>query len=489
MSTTEKMDIAVMEKTSYDEDNLPSSKETGVEISNIARAKILRKLDLHLLPFVSLLYLLSFLDRANVGNAKVAGMAKDAHLTGLRYNTIAAVFFIPYALAEVPSNVLLKLVRPSRWIPSIMLAWGLVMTLMCLCKSYHDLVIARIFLGLAEAGLFPGVTFYLSLWYRRREVASRVAIFFSAATVAGAFGGLLAFAIEKMEGIGGLHGWQWIFCLEGLATMLVAASSYYFMHDYPETATFLSETEREQIVYMLKEDSQDLATHYDIKFVWQAFTDYKTYVQIGIYMGLLIPVYAIALFTPTIVQELGFTAAQAQLLTIPPFVSGCVATIVVGFLSDKYNMRGPFIIGPCLVALVGYIVLYTTKSPGAGYAGAVLAAVGVYPTIAVDLAWAGSIAGGDVRRGVVIAMVIGLGNLGGICSSFVYITPPYFHIGHGTMAGWLGLSIVLSCFAMWDYNRVNKQRDAYCEREGIDASRRAEFRDMGSESPLFRYTI
>ncbi|KAJ7187887.1 major facilitator superfamily domain-containing protein [Mycena filopes] len=483
---------AVMEKasTSFDEDNVASSKEVEVhEITDAARTKILRKLDWHLLPFVSLLYLLSFLDRANIGNAKVAGMAKDAHLTGLRYNIIAAVFFIPYSLAEVPSNILLKLVRPSRWIPSIMLAWGLVMTLMCLCKTYHELIIARVFLGLTEAGLFPGVTFYLSLWYRRREVASRVAIFFSAATVAGAFGGLLAFCIEKMEGIGGLHGWQWIFCLEGLATMLVAASSYYFMHDYPETATFLSDTERKQIVYMLKEDSQDLATHYDRKFVWQAFKDYKTYVQIGIYMGVLIPVYAIALFTPTIVQELGFSAANAQLLTIPPFFAGCIATIGVGFLSDRYNLRGPFIVGPCLVALVGYLILYNTKSPGAGYVGAVLAAVGVYPTIAVNLAWAGSIAGGDVRRGVVIAMVIGLGNLGGICSSFIYITPPYFHIGHGTIMGWLGLSIILSCFAMWDHARVNKQREAYCAREGIGAERRAEFRDMGSESPLFRYTI
>ncbi|KAJ7497619.1 major facilitator superfamily domain-containing protein [Mycena latifolia] len=480
------------EKDSYEADEIRDSsptKETDVEITDIARKKILRKLDVHLLPFVSLLYLLSFLDRANIGNAKVAGMAKDADLTGFRYNTIAAVFFIPYALAEVPSNIALKLVRPSRWIPSIMLAWGLVMTLMCLCKTYHDLIIARIFLGLAEAGLFPGITFYLSVWYRRRDVASRVAIFFSAATVAGAFGGLLAFAIEKMEGIGGLHGWQWIFCLEGLATMLVAFASYFYMHDYPETAGFLSETERAQIVYMLKEDAQDLATHYDRKFVWQAMRDCKTYVQIGIYIGLLIPVYAIALFTPSIVNALGFTAAQAQLLTIPPFVCGCVATIGVGYLSDRYNMRGPFIIGPCLVALVGYIVLYTQRAPGAGYAGAVLAAVGVYPTIAVDLAWAGSIAGGDVRKGVVIAMVIGLGNLGGICSSFIYITPPYYHIGHGTIMGWLGLSIILSCFAMWDYNRINKQRDAYCAREGIDASRRAEFRDMGSESPLFRYTI
>ncbi|KAJ6625808.1 hypothetical protein B0H10DRAFT_1942316 [Mycena sp. CBHHK59/15] len=287
---------------------------------------------------------------------------------------------------------------------------------------------ARIFLGLTEA-----ITFYLSLWYRRRDVASRVAIFFSAATIAGAFGGLLAYVIEKMEGIGGLHGWQWIFCLEGL----VAFASYFYMHDYPETAGFLTLTERAQIVYMLKEDAQDLATHYDRKFVWQAMRDYKTYVQIGIYIG--IPL------------------RQIQ----PPRA-----------------LHNQFLPGRA-----------SRTAPGAGYAGAILAAVGVYPTIAVDLAWAGSIAGGDVRKGVLIAMVIGFGNLGGICASFIYITPPYFHIGHGTIMGWLSLSIILSCFAMWDYNRINEERDAYCAREGIDASRRGEFRDMGSESPLFRYTI
>ncbi|KAJ7071997.1 major facilitator superfamily domain-containing protein [Mycena amicta] len=479
------------EKMSYDE-----AEKHEVAVSNeslepnpAARARILRKLDVHLLPFVSLLYLLSFLDRSNIGNAKVAGMARDANLVGFRYNIIAAVFFILYAFAEVPSNILLKLVRPSRWIPSIMLAWGLVMTLMCLCNTYHQLIIARIFLGLTEAGLFPGITFYLSLWYRRRDVASRVAIFFSAATIAGAFGGILAFAIEKMEGIGGLHGWQWIFLLEGLATILVAFASYFYMYDYPATASFLTEEERAEIVQMLKEDTQDLATHYDIKFVWQALGDFRSYIQVIIYMGVLIPVYAIALFTPTIVQQLGFTAAQAQLLTVPPFICGCVATIAIGFLSDRYHLRGPFIIGPAFVALVGYIVLYTQTKPGAAYVGAILAAVGVYPTIAVNLAWAGSMAGGDVRKGVVIAMVIGLGNLGGICSSFIYYQPPRFHIGHGTIMGWLGLSILLSCFTMWDYNRINKKRDAYCEREGIDESRRAEFRDMGSESPLFRYTI
>lgn len=460
-----------------------------VEITEQDRQRLLRKIDFHILPFISLLYLLSFLDRANIGNARIAGMAVDAKLTGLRYNVIAAVFFIPYALFEVPSNICLKLFRPSIWIPSIMIAWGLIMTLMCLCNTYHSLIIARIFLGLAEAGLFPGITFYLSLWYKRRDVAKRIAIFFSAATVAGAFGGLLAYGIERMEGIGGLHGWQWIFCLEGIATVLVAFASYFFMHDFPETATFLTDEERAVIVAMLKEDTQGLATDYKSKFVWQAISDYKTYIQIGIYMGLLIPVYAISLFTPTIINKLGFSSANAQLLTIPPFAAGCIATIAVGIYSDKLNLRGPFVIAGALVSLIGYIVLYTQSAPGVSYFGAILAAVGVFPTIAVDLAWAGSAAGGDTCKGVVLALVIGLGNLGGICSSFIYITPPRFHIGHGTIMGWLSLSVLLSFFAMWDYNRLNKRNIAICQRDGIDDKQQENYRDVGNDSPLFRFTL
>ena len=195
----------------------------------------------------------------------------------------------------------------------------------------------------------------------------------------------------------------------------------------------MTETERCNIIGLLRHDSQNLATYYDFQFVLQALKDYKTYVQISIYIGyvnqtilrqvaaltfawtisLLIPVYAIALFTPTIINELGYSAANAQLLSVPPFVAGCVSTILVGIYSDVHKLRGPYVIAGAFVSLVGYIVLYTQTSAGASYVGAILAAVGVFPTIAVDLAWAGSNAGGDVKRGVVIAMVIGMGNLGG----------------------------------------------------------------------------
>jgi hypothetical protein len=132
--------------------------------------------------------------------------------------------------------------------------------------------------------------------------------------------------------------------------------------------------------------------------------------------SIVIPIYSIALFTPTIINQLGFSAANAQLLSVPPFALGCLLTVIVGIYSDKYQIRGPVVIGGAFISLVGYIVLYTQKAAGVGYIGALLAAAGIFPTVAVDLAWVGGNAGGDLKRGVAIAMVIGLANLGGSVS-------------------------------------------------------------------------
>ena len=126
-----------------------------------------------------------------------------------------------------------------------------------------------------------------------------------------------------------------------------------------------------------------------------------------------IPIYSVALFTPTIIKNLGFTAAQAQLMSIPPFLCGCISTIVVGICSDKVNLRGPFVVFGAAVSMIGYIIAYVTSTPGPGYAAAIIAAIGVFSTIPVNIAWAGGNAGGDLKRGVVLAMIVGIGSLGG----------------------------------------------------------------------------
>jgi MFS family permease len=156
-------------------------------------------------------------------------------MKGLDYNIALAVFFPFYVAAEIPSNMMLKKLRPSVWFTIIMVAWAICTTLMGLVTNFQGLLVARMALGIAEGGLFPGVTFYITMWYRRHECGFRMALFFSAATAAGAFGGLLARGISEMRGIGGRSGWAWIFILEGLITLLVASVAYWAINDYPKT--------------------------------------------------------------------------------------------------------------------------------------------------------------------------------------------------------------------------------------------------------------
>ncbi|CAF4391315.1 unnamed protein product, partial [Adineta steineri] len=151
--------------------------------------KLLRKLDLHLVPTMTLFCLLSYIDRVNIGQAKLDGLMESLKLTSIRYNVCLSVFFITYVAFEIPSNLVLKRLRPSRWLPMIMIAWGIVMTLMGLVHSYGGLLACRLALGAAESGLFPGAVFYLSCWYKRRELSWRISILFSAYALGGAVGG------------------------------------------------------------------------------------------------------------------------------------------------------------------------------------------------------------------------------------------------------------------------------------------------------------
>lgn len=183
---------------------------------------------------------------------------------------------------------------------------GLCMTFMGFVHNFSGLMAARWFLGLTEAGLFPGISYYLSCWYKRSEFGVRMAIFFSAAALAGSFGGLLAAAIAKMDGIGGKAGWSWIFILEGLGTIIIGVLSFWMVYDFPDEARFLSDEDRRRVLRRLAEDQQSSAEHeqFRMDYFWASLKDWKTYLTAIIYMGCDGPLYAFSLFTPTIINEL-----------------------------------------------------------------------------------------------------------------------------------------------------------------------------------------
>ncbi|RDW82361.1 putative transporter-1 [Coleophoma cylindrospora] len=387
--------------------------------------RLLRKMDIHLVPFLALLYLLSFLDRTNIGNARLFHLEKDLGMSGLDYNIALAVFFPPYVAAEIPSNMMMKRYRPSVWLTIIMVAWALCVTFMGFVTNLTGLVICRIFLGLCEGGLFPGVTYYITLWYRRHECGLRMAIFFSAATAAGAFGGLLARGIGSMHNVGGKPGWAWIFILEGILTFLVACVAWYAISDYPETAKFLTPAEKIEVSRRLVADRNSLADDFDMKYVWDALKDWKIYVHMFITIGIYTPLYSISLFLPTIIRTMGngkYSAETSQLLTVPPYVVGCIFTIGAGYYADKLKQRGLFMLAFEAVAIIGWILLISSDKPTNQYIGTFFCVSGIYPLVPMGVAWNGNNIGGSLKRGVGIAMHVGFGNLGGTIAAFVYLS-------------------------------------------------------------------
>lgn len=482
-------------------DATPGSLESGDSQLgfNAERTKaLLKKLDWNLVPFLALLYLLSFLDRTNIGNARLVGLEADLGMdpNTLQYNVALAVFFPWYVAAEIPSNLMMKKTRPSLWITIIMVAWGVCMTLMGLVTNYTGLLIARMALGIAEGGLFPGVTFYITMWYRRHECGFRMALFFSAATAAGAFGGLLARGISEMDGIGGKPGWAWIFILEGLLTVVVAFVAYWIINDYPATANFLTAEEKVEVERRLHQDRNGLADEFDIKYLFHALKDWKIYVHMLITIGIYTPLYSFSLFLPTIVANMGYSANTAQLMSVPPYVAACLCTIAGGYLADRSQQRGKYMIFFCAVAIVGFVMLISTTKPGVQYTGTFLAACGIYPNVPMGVAWNGNNIGGSTKRGVGIAMHVGFGNLGGVISGFTYrkVDKPKYIPGHATLLGCISMSLCLCLFMTWYLRKENARRDALAAETGVKPEdythemREAE-REMGDHASFFRYTV
>lgn len=232
-----------------------------------------------------------------MGNARLEGLTTDVHMTGDQYLTGLTLYFIGYVLFEVPCNIILKRTSPQSWLPTLTLVWGIIATLMGVTQSYPGFLVVRFFLGVAESGLFPGVVFYLSMWYKRNEQHYRISLFFSAASLAGAFGGILAFGIAKMKGVGGYNGWRWIFIIEGLVTVVVSVAAYFFVYNYPATAGFLTEEERARIHQRLKDDSD--ATQNEA-FTWsnvsKAISDPKVWLYGLAFHTMSLPLYTLSLF-------------------------------------------------------------------------------------------------------------------------------------------------------------------------------------------------
>ncbi|KXS95223.1 hypothetical protein AC578_1868 [Pseudocercospora eumusae] len=459
--------------------------------------QLLKKVDWRLIPVLTLLYLMSYMDRSMIGNARIAGLQDDLGLTDLQFNMCLTIFFIPYALLEVPANIMLKLLKPRLWLTIITLLWGAVMTLSGLVDNYSGLLAARFFLGVTEAGFFPAASYILTMWYAKHELQTRMAYFYCAATLAGAFAGLFAYALNLMDGIGGLAGWRWIFIINGLLTVVVGIFIPFMMVDGPEKAKYFTP---EQKAYFLKRLEVNYSSGgkdqegFKWKYFQQALSDWKIWLSTLIFWGNTIPGYGFVLILPTTIKGLGYSSQEAQLLTVPVYVAALIFVIVCSVLSDRYRKRSPFVIYPYFLSATGFLILLAMPAdrwPGARYGILFLVAIGLYVPLVGVVSWNANNLAGSWKRSIGMALQITVGNLGGVAASNIYLSreASSYWTGYGVslavtvvaIAAGFGLKALLTV--------KNKRRDMVSEDEVRARYGDEQLAEMGDESPLFRYVL
>ena len=385
-------------------------------LTDEAKAETIRTIFLRVMPLLMACYLLAFLDRINIGFAAVT-MNKDLHLDAYHYGLGAGLFFWGYFFFEVPSNLALERFGARMWIARIMVSWGVLSMATAFVHGWVGFLTVRFLLGIAEAGLFPGVILYLTYWFPAVYRARIIAAFMVAIPASLAVGAPISTAVLHMAGIAGLKGWQWLFLVEGAPTLVLAVVVLLALPDRPKDAKWLSDDQQEWLRATLDEERRVVQATHQMSF-WRSFIDRRVAGLSFIYFANLTTNLGLAFFLPQIIKELGYGDLKSTALTSLPYVIGAVGALVWGYYSDKYEERR---ISLCLALTVSGIGL-----AGAAYLGNTLAAVfwmsvasvGIYgakgpfwPLPSMFLT--GSAAAGG------IGLINSIGNLGGFAGPYM----------------------------------------------------------------------
>ncbi|CCE83605.1 Piso0_004189 [Millerozyma farinosa CBS 7064] len=456
--------------------------------------KLMWKIDVCVVPAFCFLYFLSFLDRVNISNAKLYGLAEDLKLTGTQYNTALTLFFVPYIVFDVFSNYLIKYVKPHIWLSACILAFGVVSIGMGFVTNFGGLAACRFLIGMSEASTFPSLFYLLSTYYNRLEAQKRFSAFFSVTCLAGAASGAIAYRINDLDGVHGLSSWQWIFVIDGIITAGGAIILFFTVADFPEESRFLKENEKlflkEKLVLFSGAES-GYETNHSLGDVARCFKDYLIWLPALAYFGLVIPSYGYAYFAATIINQMGYKASSANQHSVYPWLAAFGLNNILSFVSDRTKRRLPFAIGCCLIAIVGLaLILGERFNPQARYAGCFLTASGLYTAMPLLVCWTSINFGGHLRKSVGTAWQIGFGNIGGIISTYIFLAKdaPVYKPGLSVSLAFVSFAIVSMLLYFFSVHRLNriKTTDNYVEK--FNALSEKEKVLAGDKNPNFVYS-
>jgi ACS family tartrate transporter-like MFS transporter len=424
----------------------------GIERSSIERSSVerstMRKVYWRLLPLTILTYFLCYLDRINVGFAALT-MNKDLGLDAATYGMAAGAFFWGYFLFEVPSNIILEKVGARIWIARIMVTWGLLSGATAFCVGPWSFLTMRFLLGLAEAGLFPGMILFFTYWFPDWHRARIVSAFMVALPLAVATGAPISTALLELNGLFGLAGWKWMFIFEAVPTVLVGIFLLFCVTDRPQLARWLSEEERGWLISTLETERRLVEAKRKVS-LWQSFWNPKVLLLTLNYFGIVASSLGMLLFLPQIIKQLGLTNMQVGWVTMIPYLCGAVAMLVWGWVSDRMAERRWNLFWACMVAAAGLTITAQTVGTAWALVGMSIAAIGFYGSKGSFWAMPPMILTGTAAASG-IAWINSVGNLGGFFGpSVVGWAKDYsgsFAGGLYALAGFALLSAIVS--ALW----------------------------------------
>jgi MFS transporter, ACS family, tartrate transporter len=381
----------------------------GIVKTELEKATI-RAISIRLIPFLILAYFLAYLDRVNLGFAALT-MNAELKFSPLVFSWGAGIFFIGYFLFEVPSNIALEKFGASRWIARIMVTWGIISALMAMVTGPWSFYSLRFLLGVAEAGFFPGIILYLTYWYPAEYRARFLAAFAIAVPMSTVIGAPVSGMLLGLDGALGLKGWQWLFVIEGIPSIVLGIVSWYYLTDRPSQANWLS---AEQKAWLASKLDGELAAKQAVHryTLWQALGSAKVLTLSAVYFGFVGALYGMQFWLPQIVKAFGFSNAQTGFVTAVPYLFGAVAMVFWAQHSDAHRERVWHVALPLLLTAVALGISGYSDNPYLMMVALIAAAIGTFCTFAVfwtlPTAWlSGTAAAGG------IALINSIGNLAG----------------------------------------------------------------------------
>jgi MFS family permease len=367
---------------------------------------------------------------------------------------------------QIPSNLCCKWIGPGWFIPIISLCFGIASIGTAFVHDKHAISGVRFILGVFEAGMLPGIAYYMSRWYRRSELAFRLSLYIVMAPLAGAFGGLLASAILTLDSFGSLTRWRMIFAIEGIITCLLALISFFTLTDRPETARWLTQEEKDLAIARVKSErvgQNDVLDKMDRKKTFRGIFNPVVLTTSFIFLLDNITVQGLAFFAPTIVRTIypKQTVVYQQLRTVPPYIVGAFFTVLFPFLSWRYDRRMIFMIAGAPLMMVGYVMFLASHDAQVRYAATFIIASGAFSFGALCNAQGSANVLSDTARASAIGTVVMFGNVGGLIStwSFLPTDAPNYRIGNGLNLATSSTILISGILLLLWMKRSNKKRD------------------------------